>query len=99
MKAALEQQPLAVAIEADKNVFGTYESGIFDSLSCGTNLDHAVLVVGWGTDAESGTEYWVMKNSWGTSWGEDGYMRMKITAENTSGICGVQIEPEFPTTN
>merc|ERR1712156_1410571 len=96
MKAALQQQPLAVAIEADQYVFQAYSSGIFDSSSCGTNLDHAVLLVGYGS--ENGQEYWIMKNSWNTTWGESGYMRMAITGDG-AGICGVQLDPEFPTTN
>jgi len=53
-----------------------YSSGIFSSAQCGTNLDHATLVVGWGS--ASGQEYWIMKNSWGTTWGEKGYMRLAI---------------------
>jgi len=95
MKAAMNQQPLAVAIEADKLCFQTYSSGIFDNPKCGTTLDHAVLAVGYGT--ENGQEYWVVKNSWNTTWGDQGYIRMAIQAGN--GVCGVQMEPEFPTSN
>ena len=75
MKIAVEQQPTSVLIEADKMVFHQYSSGIFDSSKCGTNLDHTTLVVGYGSDA--GTEYWIMKNSGGASWGEDGYMHLE----------------------
>ena len=57
----------------------------FDSTACGTNLDHATLVVGYGSDA--GQEYWIMKNSWGTVWGEEGYMRLAIV--DGAGICGI----------
>merc|ERR1712179_259030 len=67
-------------------VFQQYSSGIFDSTSCGTRTDHATLVVGYGSDA--GQEYWLMKNSWGTSWGEEGYMRVAI--EDGVGICAIQ---------
>ena len=70
MKAALQQQPLAVAIEADKFVFQLHKSGVLDSAKCGTKLDHAVLAVGYGTDEESGLDYWLVKNSWGTTWGD-----------------------------
>ena len=76
MKAAVAKQPTSVSIEADKFVFQMYRSGIFDSAECGTQLDHAVLVVGYGKDADTGKDYWIMKNSWDTSWGEDGYMRL-----------------------
>ena len=95
MKAALAQQPLAVAIEADKRVFQTYKSGILDSSACGTKLDHAVLVVGWGT--ESDQDYWLVKNSWNTTWGDQGYVKLAI--EEGKGICGVQMQPLFPNSN
>jgi len=93
MKAAVAKQPVSVSIEADKAVFQQYKSGIFDSTSCGTNLDHATLVVGYGS--ENGTEYWIMKNSWGSRWGEDGYMRLAIE-ETGEGICGIQHQPLYP---
>ena len=89
MQAALAIKPLSVAIEADKTVFQNYTSGIFNSTLCGTNLDHATNVVGWGT--ASGVDYWLMRNSWGKTWGESGYMRLQIVTGN--GICGIQIEP------
>jgi C1A family cysteine protease len=92
MKSALAGRPLAVSIEADKAVFQNYKSGIFNSTACGTRLDHAVIVVGWGTSGT--TEYWTVRNSWGTSWGERGYIRMAITSG--AGICGVQSQPLYP---
>jgi C1A family cysteine protease len=95
MKAAVAQQPTSVLIEADKSVFQMYKSGIFDSTACGTNLDHATLVVGYGSEA--GQEYWIMKNSWGTVWGEEGYMRLAIV--DGDGICGIQMSPLFPYSN
>jgi cathepsin L len=96
MQAAIATQPLAVSIEADQRVFQSYSSGVLNSTACGTNLDHAVLAVGWGTDATAGN-YWLVKNSWGTSWGEKGYIRLAIVAGQ--GICGVQMEPETVATN
>jgi len=97
MKAALMRQPLAVSIEADTYVFQAYKSGVLDSTSCGTYLDHAVLVTGWGTDAETGLDYWMVKNSWNTTWGDQGYIKLAIV--DGAGICGVQMEPLAPTTN
>ena len=91
MKAALATQPLAVGIEADKMVFQTYKSGVLDSSRCGTNLDHAVLVVGFGNDADTGLDYWLVKNSWNTDWGDQGYIKLAIV--EGEGICGVQMEP------
>merc|ERR1712051_469093 len=95
MKAALAQQPLAVSIEADKKVFQTYKSGVLDSTSCGTKLDHAVLAVGYGT--ENGKDYWLVKNSWNTTWGDQGYIKLAIV--DGDGICGVQMGPLFPSSN
>ncbi len=95
MKAALDKQPLAVSIEADKMVFQTYQSGVMSSTKCGTSLDHAVLAVGYGT--ENGEDYWLVKNSWNTTWGDQGYIKLAIV--DGEGICGVQMEPLAPTTN
>ena len=92
MKAAVAQQPVSVSIEADQAVFQQYRSGIFDNTKCGTRTDHATLVVGYGS--ENGQEYWLMKNSWGTSWGEEGYMRLAI--EDGVGICAIQSAPLYP---
>ena len=97
MKAALAQQPLAVLVEADTSVFQQYTSGVLDSAACGTNLDHAVLAVGYGTDAASGLDYWLVKNSWNTTWGDNGYIKLAMV--EGAGICGVQEGPSFPTTN
>jgi len=72
-----------------------YSEGIFDSEDCGTQLDHATNVVGWGS--ENDKEYWIMRNSWSSTWGESGYIRIKIT--DGAGICGIQMEPQYPDTN
>lgn len=93
MKAALQSQPLSVSIEADKSAFQRYKSGIFNSAECGTRLDHATNVVGWGSSA--GKDFWIMRNSWGKTWGESGYMRLEIQSGN--GVCGIQKEPQYPT--
>ena len=82
-------------IEADKRVFQSYRSGVFDDASCGTRLDHAVLAVGYGT--ENGQEYWLVKNSWATTWGDQGYIKIAIV--DGQGICGVQMAPAYPTSN
>jgi C1A family cysteine protease len=96
LKAAVAQQPVAVAIEADTFYFQSYSSGILTSPTCGTTLDHGVLIVGYGT--ENGQDYWLVKNSWGTSWGLDGYVKIaKSSSTNDPGICGIAIQPSFPT--
>jgi C1A family cysteine protease len=92
LQDALANQPIAVSIEADTFVFQTYTSGVLDSADCGTSLDHAVLAAGYGV--ENGMNYWLVKNSWGTSWGDNGYI--KLAAVDGEGICGVQMAPVYP---
>jgi KDEL-tailed cysteine endopeptidase len=95
LKSAVSKQPVSVAIEADTRYFQFYSGGILTSSSCGTDLDHGVLVVGYGV--ENSQKYWLVKNSWGTSWGENGYIRIARTdSTNDPGICGVAMDPSFP---
>ena len=72
--SAVAQQPVSIAIEANQYSFQLYSSGVFTA-SCDTRLDHGVLTVGYGSEA--GTGYWKMKNSWGSSWDEQGYVRLQ----------------------
>jgi len=93
MKSAMANGPLAVGIDAASIKFSFYTSGIYTADECGTAIDHAVLLVGYGS--ENGQEYWIMKNSWGSSWGEDGYMRMALDGDGV-GTCAVQNDVQQP---
>jgi len=93
LKSAVARQPVSVAIEADKSAFQLYKSGVLDSSGCGTALDHGVLVVGYGTDSASSKDYWKVKNSWGATWGEEGYLRM-VRGKN---MCGIALSASYPT--
>merc|ERR1711955_78431 len=93
LMSAVAQQPVSIAIEADQASFQLYSSGVLTA-SCGTRLDHGVLAVGYGTDA--GSDYWKVKNSWGTSWGEHGYVRLS-RGSSREGECGILSgPPSFP---
>ena len=95
LKAAVAQQPVAIAISADTKLFQSYSSGVITSSSCYTSLDHGVLIVGYGT--ENGIDYWNVKNSWGTSWGDKGYVKIaRSDSTNDAGICGISMDPSFP---
>ncbi|KAG7593256.1 Cathepsin propeptide inhibitor domain (I29) [Arabidopsis thaliana x Arabidopsis arenosa] len=70
------------------------ERGVYAGLDCGTDVNHAVTFVGYGT--MSGLNYWVLKNSWGESWGENGYMRIRRDVEWPQGMCGIAQVAAYP---
>ncbi|KAG6556626.1 hypothetical protein Mapa_001567 [Marchantia paleacea] len=93
LRSAVAMQPVVVGLDGSGIQF--YESGIFDG-TCTTTLNHAVTIVGYGT--EGGTDYWLVKNSWGsTSWGEEGYIRIKRNVDDPRGMCGIAMVPSYPT--
>ncbi|XP_074582651.1 oryzain alpha chain-like [Curcuma longa] len=92
LQKAVANQPVSVGIEAGDN-FKLYDSGIYTG-DCGTDLDHAVTIVGYGT--ENGKDYWIVKNSWGEDWGESGYIRMERNIAQSSGKCGIAMDASYP---
>jgi len=93
---AVAGQPVAVSIEAGGDNFQHYKKGVYNG-PCGTNLNHGVTVVGYGQEAAGGDRYWIVKNSWGQGWGDDGYIRMKKdVAGKPEGLCGIAIRPSYP---
>jgi cathepsin L len=91
LKAAITKAPVSVAIEADQQAFQGYTSGVITS-GCGQQLDHGVLAVGYGT--LGGQEFFLVKNSWGSSWGDQGYVRISTSSSN---VCGILSAASYPT--
>jgi KDEL-tailed cysteine endopeptidase len=92
LKASVAQQPVSVAIDAAHASFQLYKSGVYSGL-CGTSLDHGVLAVGYGD--LSGKPYWKVKNSWGASWGSNGYIYIARKGDG-KGECGIQMAASYP---
>jgi C1A family cysteine protease len=95
LMTAIAQQPVSIAIEADQKDFQLYQSGVLTS-ECGTTLDHGVLVIGYGT--ENGEDYYLVKNSWGTSWGDEGYIKLGRgpSYNDGQGQCGILLQASYP---
>jgi C1A family cysteine protease len=94
LMAAVATGPVSVAIDAGSISFQLYMGGIVKYL-CGSNLDHGVLLVGYGT--EGSTDYWLVKNSWGAGWGEKGYVRIHNNKEEgKDGVCGITLSASYP---
>jgi hypothetical protein len=89
--AALNNGPISVLVEADRSAFQYYRSGILDDPSCGTSIDHAITLTGYGT--EGGKAYWNIKNSWGKGWGAQGYIRF-VRNKNQCGIANGAVQPD-----
>jgi len=96
LEAAVCQGPVSIAIEADQSSFQGYTGGVLTS-GCGKQLDHGVLIVGMGT--LDGTDYWKVKNSWGPSWGMNGYILIArdASANGGAGVCGILGSASYPT--
>jgi C1A family cysteine protease len=94
LRQAVTIQPVSIGIDASCDDFQFYQDGVF-STSCGDNLDHGVLAIGYEFDPTKKFGYWLVKNSWGTDWGDDGYIEMEM-GYGKEGICGITLEPSIP---
>ncbi|KAI3498687.1 hypothetical protein L1887_34464 [Cichorium endivia] len=92
---AVSKQPVAVSIDASSTAFQLYSDGVFTG-DCGTDLNHDLIVVGYGTNAD-GIKYWLVKNSWGLEWGDGGYIMIQRDVEDKEGLCGIAMETSIPT--
>lgn len=90
-EAVATKGPVSVAIDASHSSFFLYQSGVYDDPSCTENVNHGVLVVGYGT--LDGKDYWLVKNSWGLHFGDQGYIRM---ARNNKNHCGIASYCSYP---
>jgi C1A family cysteine protease len=98
MLAAIAMQPISIAIQADQFVFQFYKGGVLTDSSCGAagNIDHGVLAVGYGTDLDTQEPYFLVKNSWGAVWGDQGYIKLGRKSDNEFGMCAILKMASYP---
>ena len=95
MMRYIQKQPLAAVIQTSNPIFKFYKGGVITSEKCGQDVNHGVLIVGYGV--EDGKDYWLVKNSWGIEWGDKGYVKiMRSDSREDKGICGIASTVSFP---
>jgi cathepsin L len=96
LETAAASTPVSIAVDASGLGWQLYSGGIYKGglIPCGTSLDHGVLLVGYDTSDKA---YWKVKNSWGNTWGESGFIRLAKTTGTGSGTCGLALQPSYPT--
>jgi C1A family cysteine protease len=94
LEAAIAEGPVSVAVDAENWSF--YKKGVYKSSKCGTSLDHGVTAIGYGATS-NGSPFWIIRNSWAASWGENGYIRLEKGNKQKAGTCGVCMDPSYPT--
>ncbi|KAJ4881883.1 Papain family cysteine protease [Raphanus sativus] len=93
---AVSRHPISVDIDAKMDSFRYYKEGVLDSRDCGTEVNHAVALVGYGV-TDDGIKYWLAKNSWGENWDEKGYIRLRRMVDNwPEGTCGLAQYAYYP---
>lgn len=94
MMSAINGQPVAVAINASGYAFQTYKSGVLAAKGCSTSTNHAVVATGYNSGGSD--PYWIVRNSWGSSWGNKGYIWMSQNG-GTKGTCGINTQVNYAT--
>ena len=91
LRASISLQPTSIAISTKSAFFQFYRSGVFNQDACGVDgtVDHGVLAVGYGHDTTSNLDYYLIKNSWGVKWGDNGYIRVARTHKYEFGMCSI----------
>ena len=97
IQSAIMVKPVSVGVDADQFVFTHYHAGIIITDGCGTTVGHGILAVGWGNDPVHGN-YWIVENSWGSSWGDNGYVLIGMSDTVGAGICGINQDVYYPLT-
>jgi KDEL-tailed cysteine endopeptidase len=100
LTTAVHEGPTAVSVHASETAFRSYTSGVLNGPACGTATNHAIVAVGFGEDQATGLHYYIVRNSWGADWGDNGYVKIANTQNDSgvgeTGVCGILAHPTYP---